>query len=149
MNWFKTKISYLKQAENGSVVKKTDNYLVNALSFTEAEARLLTIISDYVPEYDLVSCAKVKITDAVFNEDAAKWYRVQLAYVSHDEDSGKEKKINEFFMVQADNIEEALKVTSERMEGSIVSWSIPCAQLTDVLDVFPYEDTANHEQVSE
>lgn len=137
------------QAENGSVVKRTDNYLVNAMSFTEAEARLLTIMSEYVPEYDLVSCAKVKITDAVFNDEADKWYKVQLAYVSHDADSGKEKKINEFFMMQANNINEAIEAASDRMEGSIVDWSIPCTQLTDILDVFPYENEANHEQASE
>jgi hypothetical protein len=139
-NWFTTKISYLKQAENGSVIKKSEAYMINAMSFTEAEARLQMILESYIPEYDLVSCSKMKMTDAVFHESEEKWYKVRMAYVSYDEDSGKEKKINETFMVAAGDVKEVYERMNERMEGSIVDWEITAITLTNILDIFPYED---------
>lgn len=137
------------QAENGSVIKKTESYLVNALSFTEAEARLQSILEQHVPEYELKSCAKINMTDAVFTEDAERWYKSEIVYTSHDEDSGKEKKIKETFFVACNSIDNVLSILEDRLEGSVVDWETVGVSLTDVLDVFPYEDTADHEQVSE
>ncbi len=139
-NWFTTKISYLKQIENGSVIKKSEAYMISAMSFTEAEARLQMILESYIPEYELQSCSKTKMTDAVYSENEDKWYKVKLAYVSYDEDSGKEKKINETFMVAASNLKEVYERMEERMEGSIVDWEITGITLTNILDIFPYED---------
>ena len=139
-NWFTTKISYLKQIENGSVIKKSEAYMINAMSFTEAEARLQMILESYIPEYELQSCSKTKLTDVVFHENEEKWYKVKMAYVSYDEDSGKEKKINETFMVAAGNLKEVYERMEERMEGSIVDWEITAISVTTILDIFPYED---------
>ena len=139
-NWYRLKIAYLKQAENGSVVKKTETYLLNAMSFIEAETRLQMILESYIPEYDLKAIAKIKMTDAVFHESEEKWWQMDMAYISYDEDSGKEKKIKEMFMIAASDAKEVIERTHERMSGSVVDWEITGVKLTDVLDVFPYED---------
>lgn len=138
--WFTTKIAYLKQIENGSVVKKSESYMINAMSFTEAEARLQMIMEAYVPEYELQSCSKTKITDVVYSDDDHSWYRTKIAYVSYDEDSGKEKKINETFMVAAASAKEAIERIESRMEGSIVDWDVQSVTITTIMDIFPYED---------
>lgn len=139
-NWYRLKIAYLKQAENGSVIKKSETYLLNAMSFIEAETRLQMILESYIPEYDLSAIAKVKMTDAVFHETAETWWQIDMVYVSCDEDSGKEKKIKEMFMIAAGDVKEVIERTHERMTGSVVDWMITGVKMTDVLDVFPYED---------
>jgi hypothetical protein len=139
-NWFRLKIAYLRQVDNGSVIKKSETYLLNAMSFIEAETRLQMILESYIPEYDLSSIAKVKMTDAAFHESEETWYQTDIAFVSYDEDSGNEKKIKEMFMIAAGDVKEVYERMHERMEGSIVDWEITSIKKTDVLDIFPYED---------
>ena len=46
--WFECKIRYEKVMENGMNKKVTEPYLVDALSFTEAEARIIEEITPYI-----------------------------------------------------------------------------------------------------
>lgn len=140
--WFSCKISYLKQAENGSIFKKSEQYMLNALSFTEAEARLQGILEEYIPEYDLSTCAKSNINDIVIDESKDFFFKVKVTYVSADADSGKEKKINENYLVQADSTKGALEKVEERMVGTVMAWEIASISKTLVIDVFPYVDEA-------
>lgn len=140
--WFSCKINYLKQAENGTIFKKSEQYMLNALSFTEAEARLQGILEEYIPEYNLATCAKSNINDIVIDESKDHFFKLKISYVSVDADSGKEKKISENYLVQADSIKDAIEKTEQRMEGSIVEWEIASAAKTTVVDVFPYVDEA-------
>jgi len=140
--WYKAKIQFLKQAENGTIFKKSEEYFLNALSFTEAEARLQGILEEYIPEYNLATCSKSNINDIVIDESKETFFKLKITYVSVDSDSGKEKKFNENYLVQADSIIEAIEKTNERMEGSIVDWEIVNAAKTNVIDVFPYEEEA-------
>ena len=94
-DWFTVKIKYLKQnPENGSIQSKSEAYMLNALSFTEAEARLQGILEEYIPEYNLLACAKTNIQDVIVDEAFDYFYKVKVSYISADPDSGKEKKIN-------------------------------------------------------
>lgn len=141
-NWFSCKINFLKQAENGSIFKKSEQYMVNALSFTEAEARLQGVLEDYIPEYNLSACSRTNLSDVVIDESQDFFFKMKVAYVSADADSGKEKKINELYLVQADGIKEAIEKVENRMEGSIVNWEITAISKTAIVAVFPYVDEA-------
>ena len=137
-DWFTVKIKYLKQLENGSITSKSEAYMLNALSFTEAEARLQGILEEYIPEYNLLACAKTNIQDVVIDETQEFFFKVKVSYISADPDSGKEKKINENYMVQADGLKEAYEKIETRLAGSIVDWEIPSITKTTLVDVFPY-----------
>ena len=107
-DWFTVKIKYLKQSpEDGSITSKSEAYMLNALSFTEAEARLQGILEEYIPEYNLLACAKTNIQDVIIDESQEFFYKIKVSYISADPDSGKEKKINENYMIQADGLKEA------------------------------------------
>lgn len=140
--WFNCKISFLKQLENGSISKKTESYLLNAMSFTEAEARLTAILEEYIVEFQLMACSKVKVNAVVIDEAKEKYFKTKVAYVSFDEESGKEKRINEIFIVQADSLTDAYDKTKERLAGSIVDWEIPAITEYNIMDIFPYEEGA-------
>lgn len=141
-SWFTCKISYLKQLENGSIAKKAESYLLNAMSFTEAEARLQGILEEYISDFQLLTCAKTKINSVVIDESKENYFKIKVAYVSFDEDTSKERKINEVFIVQADDLKEAYAKTEERLKGSIVDWEIPSISQVNLMDIFPYEDSA-------
>jgi len=138
--YFQTRISYLKQIENGSVIKKAEDYIIEALSFTECEARLQSILEESIPEYDLLKAATTKLTDIILHDNAETFWKAKLSYVSYDEDSGREKKIQEYLLVQAEKPLEVIKIIEDRMEGSIVDWEIVSIQETGILDVFFYEE---------
>ena len=137
---FTAKIKYLKQLENGSIASKSEVYTLNALSFTEAEARLTGVLSEYIPEFNLLSLSKLNVQDVVIDEAKTAFYKVKVSFISADPDSGKEKKISEFYLVQADSTEEAHEKIKVRMEGSIMDYEIPSVSKTNVVDFFPYVD---------
>ena len=138
-DWFTVKIKYLKQSpDDGSITSKSEAYMLNALSFTEAEARLQGILEEYIPEYNSLACAKTNIQDVIIDEAYENFFKVKVSYVSADPDSGKEKKINENYIIQADGLKEAYEKMEVRLQGSIVSWEIPSITKSNVVDVFPY-----------
>ena len=138
-DWFSVKIKYLKQnPEDGSIQSKSESYMLNALSFTEAEARLQGILEEYISEYNLIACAKTNIQDVIIDEAFDYFYKVKVSYISADPDSGKEKKINENYIIQAGGLKDAYEKMEGRLKGSIVDWEIPSITKTTVVDVFPY-----------
>lgn len=149
-DWFTVKVKYLKQLENGSITSKSEAYMLNALSFTEAEARLQGILEEYIPEYNLLTVAKTNIQDVIIDEAQEFFYKVKVSYISADPDSGKEKKITENYMIQADGLKEAYEKMEVRLQGSIVDWEIPAISKTTIVDVFPYiEETVIDKDASE
>ena len=139
-DWFTAKIKYLKQLDNGSIASRTDNYLLNALSFTEAEARLQGILEESIPEYNLLVLAKANIEDVVIDEADEFFFKTKVGYISADADSGKETKTTEVYMIQAETVEGATDKMKSRLEGSIVDWEIPSVVKTTIVDCFPYVD---------
>lgn len=149
-DWFTVKVKYLKQLENGSITSKSEAYMLNALSFTEAEARLQGILEEYIPEYNLLTVAKTNIQDVIIDEAQEFFYKVKVSYISADPDSGKEKKITENYMIQADGLKEAYEKMEVRLQGSIVDWEIPAISKTTIVDVFPYiEETVIDKDATE
>ena len=106
-DWFTVKIKYLKQnPEDGSIQTKGEAYMLNALSFTEAEARLQGILEN-IFEYNLLTCAKTNIQDVIVDEAFDSFFKVKVSYISVDPDSGKEK-INENYIIQANGLKELM-----------------------------------------
>lgn len=140
MNYFQCKISYLSQNDDGSISKKTEEYILNALSFIEAETKLQEYLEELIPEYNLLSCKKTNLSDVVIDESKDNFFKTKVSYVSFDEDSGKQKKINEVFLVQADSLKETLSKMEARLVGSIVDWEIPNITKTNIVEFFQYSE---------
>jgi hypothetical protein len=138
-DYFIVKIKYLKQnPEDGSISSKSEEYILNALSFTEAEARLQKILEEYVPEYNLLKVAKSNVQDVIIDESKDYFFKLKVSYLSADPDSGKEKKIVEPYLIQADSIQDAHEKMAARLQGSIVDWELTNISKTNIVDCFPY-----------
>lgn len=132
----------MKVMENGLEKPSTEAYLVDALSYTEAESRFLEKIRPFMHStFEVDSITRVRISDIFFNdkESADKWYKCKLSFITVDEKSGAEKRNNAFFFVQASDLRDAIKYLDEQMKGTISDLEIIAVQETLIMDVYPYE----------
>lgn len=145
-NWFECKISYEKMLENGMQKKVTEPYLVDAFSFTEAEARIIEEIRPYVSgEFTVADIKRAKFAELFFNENGDRFFKAKVYFITLDEKSGAEKKTGVQMLAQASDIKEALAVVEQGMTGTLSDYSIASLTETAIMDVFPYESNAKKE----
>ena len=127
--------------------KMTELYIVDALSFTEAEGRVIKEMSCYLSgEFEVVSEKITNYSEIVMsdNAEADKWYKVKINYIVIDEKTEKEKKTAVYYLVQAKDIDDARRMTNKHMEGTMMDWDCEAVSETKIMDVFLYEaDGAN------
>lgn len=148
-NWFECKIRTEKQLEGGATKKVVEPYLVDALNFTEAEARIIEEITPYCNgQLEVVDIKRVKYCEMFTSEleSADKWYKVKCNFITLDEKTQTEKKTSQLMLVQAGSLRDALDNFDEGMKGSMIDYDVANVQETPILDVFPYtakDDKAN------
>lgn len=137
--WFECKVRYDKTLENGMQKKVTEPYLVDALSFTEAEARIIKEITPFINgEFEIANIKKAKINEMFFDETGDKWYRCKVNFITLDEKSGNEKKTASSIMVQAGDLPKALQGLVQGMLGTLADYEIAAITETQIMDVYPY-----------
>ena len=141
--WFECKIRYEKTMENGMEKKITEPYLVDALSFTEAEARIIEEITPFISgEYTVSDIKRAKYSEVFHAEEesADRWFKAKLNFITLDEKSGQEKKTATNILVQAADLRQAVKKIDQNMKGSMADYMIASIQETAIMDVYPYAD---------
>ena len=147
-NWFECKVRYEKMLESGIQKMVTEPYLVDAWSFTEAEARITEEIRPFMSgEFSISDIKRVKYAESFFNETGDRYYKLRLYFISLDEKSGTEKKTAVSMLVQASTLKEAVLIIEEEMEKSMVDYTIASVTETAIMDVYPY--TAAEEKKQE
>lgn len=138
--WFSVRVCYDSQNEKGMMVKTKEVYLVDALSFTEAEARIIGEVTPYAESGLMVTAMKIEDIAEIFNDDIqdGKWYRVKVMFKTIDEKSGKEKKESHSYMVIGHSTEDASTRLHTRMKGTLVDYEIHTVSETQYMDVFFY-----------
>ena len=139
MNWFECKVSYEKMMENGIQKRVTEPYLVDALSFTEAEARIIEEMKPNVSgEFIVANIKRERIAELFFNENGDRYYKIKVFFISLDEINGTEKRTAVQMMAQASDIKEAIAVLENGMKGTMVDYVIASVSETMIMDVFPF-----------
>jgi len=142
-NWFECKVTYEKMMENGVQKKVTEPYLVDALSFTEAEARIIEEIRPFISgEFVVSGIKRARLSELFFNENGDRFFRIKVYFVTLDEKSGAEKKTAAQMLAQADNLKEAIAILEEGMKGTMADYTIASVTETLIMDVFPYSADA-------
>ena len=141
-NWFECKIRYEKVMEDGLQKKVTENYVVDALSFSEAEERITEEMSSYISgEFDVADIKKAAYGEIFFSDDemADKWYKAKLQFITYDEKTDKEKRSSVTYLVQAGSFNEAVKNIDEAMGGTMIDYVISSVAETTLMDVYEYK----------
>ena len=145
-SWFECKIRYEKTMENGMTKKITEPYIVDALSFTEAEARIIEEVTPFISgEYTVADIKRANFSEIMFadEEKADRWFKCKLSFITLDEKSGNEKKTSSNVLVQAADLRDAVKKLDAEMKGSMADYIISSMAETAIMDVCPYQADAN------
>ena len=139
-NWFEVKVKYEKIDERGAVKKTTESYLLDSLTFTEAEARAVKELEPYLcGEFRIANITPYKITDLFPFDDGDRWFKCKVAYISIDEEKGTEKRKTSYILVQANDVKHAWDNLTKAMADSVVDYEVNTIQETAIMDVFPFD----------
>ncbi|SFP08176.1 DUF4494 domain-containing protein [Prevotella sp. tf2-5] len=139
--WFECKIAYEKVMEDGLQKKVNETYTVDALSFTEAEKRIMEEMSSYISgEFTVKDIKIAPYKEIFFSEDASadRWYKAKLQFITIDEKTEKEKRSSVNYLVQAGTLKGAVNNIEEVMGGSMMDYVIASVAETTLMDVFEY-----------
>ncbi|MGN0086445.1 MAG: DUF4494 domain-containing protein [Alloprevotella sp.] len=141
--WFECKVKYEKQQENGALKKVQEPYLVDALSFTEAEKRIIEEISPFMTgEFEVSDIKRARYAELFESSDesADRWFKAKLVFITLDEKKGTEKKTSQNVLIQAADLRDAVKRLDEGMKSSMLDYTIAAIAETQILDVFHYRE---------
>ena len=140
--WFETKVRYEKTMDDGREKNVTEVFVVDALSFTEAETKITEEMSAYTSgETFIKAITRAPYSEVLFSDDSKddKWYRVKLAFITLDERTEKEKKILVTYLFQAANIDKARAYVKEVMDKTAIDYEVVSISETPLLDVFEHK----------
>jgi len=137
--WFECTAKYSKMGEDGREKKVSETYLLDAVSFTEAETRIYKeLVSMVSGEFTVTRISKTKLAEIIPSESGDRWYKAKVTFISFDEESGKEKRISQFVLVFSDNVKSAYDQVIEAMKGMMSDFEIGGITESPIVDVFPY-----------
>ena len=140
-NWFETAIRYDKTMEDGMTKKVIENYVVDALSFGEAEERITEEMSAYISgEFEVKNINPAAFKEVFFseNDNDDRWYKAKLAFITIDEKTEKEKRSSVTYLVQAATLNGAVKNIDEVMVGTMIDYVISNISETKFMDVYEH-----------
>ena len=140
--WFECKIRYEKVMEDGLPKKINDVYVVDALSFSEAEERIIEEMSSYISgEIEIVDVKIAPYREVFFADDnlADQWFRAKLSFITIDERTNKEKRTSTMYLVNAGNISSAINNIDKVMSGTMIDYVTTSISATKIFDVFEYK----------
>lgn len=139
--WYECKVRYQKTDQNGKEKKVNEPYLVDAVSFTDAEKRINEMLEPYISgEFQVTNIKIANYNELHPNEAGDRWFKCKVAFVNLDEEKGVEKRSNTFMLIQANNVKEAYDSIVELLRGTVSDYEIPAIQESPIMDVFPYFD---------
>ena len=138
-SWFTCKVRYQKEDGQGKLTKVTEPYLLDAMTFTEAETRIYEEMEHTIRgEFIVTSITKNKIAEIFNYDDADTWYMAKVSYIDVDEESGKEKKVTQQMLVAASSLKEAIERLEENLSTMLVPTKIIAMAETPLIEIFPY-----------
>lgn len=145
-NWFTVKVKYTKQLDNGALKRVSEPYLLAAMTFTDAEARIYEELGALIRgEFNVTGIARTEIHDIFAYDDADVWYKCKVKYENFDADSEKAKKVTQNFLVSANSVKQAYERIEESLKSLLVDFEIPSIMVSPIVEIFPYSENLDKE----
>ena len=137
--WFECKVKYQKITSDGKEKMVSEPYLIDAVSFTEAESRIHKELEPYISGEFFVTNIKIaNFSELVHNESGDRWFKCKVSFISLDEEKGIERRSNTYMLVQANTVKEAYDSLQKALSDTISDFEIPAIQESPLMDVFSY-----------
>ena len=144
--FFECKVRYEKVMEDGLQKKVTEQYVVDALSFSEAEKRITEEMSAYISgEFEVTDVKKAQYKEVFFDDESDRYYKAKLQFITIDEKTEKEKRSNVTYLVQAATLDGAVTHINEVMNGTMIDYEKSNIAETKIMDVFEYKKEEDSE----
>lgn len=145
-NWFTVKVKYTKQLDNGAFKRVSEPYLLAAMTFTDAEARIYEELGSIIRgEFIVTNIARTDFHDIFQYDDSDVWYKCKISYVTEDGDTDKKKKVTQNFLVTATSVKEAFERLQENLSTLMADYEIPSIIATPIVEIFPYTEELDKE----
>lgn len=141
--WFETSVRYERQMDDASQKKITELYVVEALSFSEAEVMITQEMTSYVSgEFEVKNITPAAYSEIFFSENVNddRWYKARLSFITIDEKTEKEKRSSVTYLVQASNFNAAVKNIEDVMSGTLIDYVISNITETKIMDVYTHDE---------
>ena len=140
-SWFTVRVKYTKQLENGTLKRVTEPYLLAAMTFTDAEARIYEELGSFIRgEFMVVGIARTDLSDIFQYEDSATWFKCKITYGIEEEDGDKKKKVAQNFLVSAADVKEAYVRMEESLAGLMIDYQVLSIVSSPIVEIFPYRE---------
>ncbi len=149
-SWFLSKVRYIKQTEAGLFKRVTEPYLLAAMSFTDTESRIYEELGSVIRgEFIVVSIAREELHDIFNYDDADTWWKCKISFDGSMEDSDRQKKVTQTFLVGANSAKEATERLQESLSTMMVDFEITSVVKSPIVDIFPYKEELDNLEVTE
>ncbi|WP_394369971.1 DUF4494 domain-containing protein [Spirosoma endbachense] len=159
-NWFLGKIRYQQPIDDSNVGSRKDEfikqktiteaYLVDAVSYTDAEARLYQEIAANTPDFEITNITRMKLADVFYHDDGGEtWFKVKAVFITDDEKTGKQKKTPSVMLVNAETPKQAYERVELSLKTALDPFEITDVNTTKILEIFPYTEESESTIVDE
>lgn len=141
-DWYEVKMRYDKVYEDGRERKVTESYVVEALSFGEAEKAAMEFLGSYVSgDIQIVNINPMKIKEVFFNEEEScdRYYKATLQFITLDEKREKEKYTQVYYLVQASSFDNCKETIRSFMGSTMMDYQIVSVSETKIIDVIEHK----------
>ena len=140
-SWFTVKVKYTKQLENGTFKRVSEPYLLAAMTFTDAEARIYEELGSSIRgEFQVTGIARTDLHDIFQYDNAEQWFKCKVTYDRIDEDGEKAKTISQNFLVSAAQVKEAYERIEESLATLMIDFNVVSITASPIVEIFPYRE---------
>ena len=139
--WFKVKVKYTKQLESGSFKRVSEPYLLSAMTFTDAEARIYEELGSFIRgEFSVMGITREDIQDIFQYDDADTWFKCKISYDNIDDEGDKKRTVTQNFLVSAKTVKDSYERIEESLESLMLDYQIISIIASPIVEIFPYKE---------
>ena len=139
--WFKVKVKYTKQLESGSFKRVSEPYLLSAMTFTDAEARIYEELGTFIRgEFSVMGITREDIQDIFQYDDANTWFKCKISYDNIDDEGDKKRTVTQNFLVSAKTVKDSYERIEESLETLMLDYQIISIIASPIVEIFPYKE---------
>ena len=139
--WFKVKVKYTKQLESGSFKRVSEPYLLSAMTFTDAEARIYEELGSFIRgEFSVMGITREDIQDIFQYDDSDTWFKCKISYDNIDDDGDKKRTVTQNFLVSAKTVKDSYERIEESLETLMLDYQIISIIASPIVEIFPYKE---------
>lgn len=140
-SWFTVKVKYTKQLDNGSFKRVSESYLLAAMTFTDAEARIFEELGSSIRgEFQVSGITRTDLHDIFQYDDSEKWFKCKVTYDRLDEEGEKAKTVSQYFLVSAAHVKEAYERIEESLATLMIDFNVVSIVASPIVEIFAYRD---------